>query len=481
MPTDATSVAELRQVLAAYERERALRLLARLRGLEPGPPDREQRQRAAFLLGDEPKQVLADDTSTDTSKGVLLASERAHLDGHLGVVEARARLVRSQGQLRDALWESGEGDDGDGPSPSEAIERLALVDDARERRRLARAVVRRLSDPVRRRADAWQTAHEQATHGVVAVPEDTREQAGAFLADTQDAADEHVRFACRSWSKGPRRSWDTLVRALRFEALDAGCPARERSRRLARSLHILGFERHLGTHVRVEAYSAARAGFRPLVLNPPLDLRIGRDVRSGVLPDLRARETLGTALGWSLVGTGLPFEMRMPLGPGPGPLLGGLLSAWAGDPGYQARVHGLRGASAEPLTRAFALAVLLRARIAAARVAADLQGRSVAEVLELRAAALSRALSCEVPPTLAALLWTGSRRELWDAQGRLLGLALHVGLRERFDEDCFRNPRTGEALRDLCAAGNLQEPHGYLAALGVPPDAAQKRILELLP
>jgi hypothetical protein len=66
------------------------------------------------------------------------------------------------------------------------------------------------------------------------------------------------------------------------------------------------------------------------------------------------------------------------------------------------------------------------------------------------------------------------------AREALAGLALHVGLRERFDADWFRNPRSEEVLRGGCAPGNRLTPEQLCAELGVGAEVAPARAIELV-
>ena len=85
---------------------------------------------------------------------------------------------------------------------------------------------------------------------------------------------------------------------------------------------------------------------------------------------------------------------------------------------------------------------------------------------EALAEALGRALCCDLsrwrsPACSAPTACARARRAL----EALAGFALHTGLRERFDADWFRNPRSAELLRDACMSGNRLTPEALCAEL----------------
>jgi hypothetical protein len=99
---------------------------------------------------------------------------------------------------------------------------------------------------------------------------------------------------------------------------------------------------------------------------------------------------------------------------------------------------------------------------------------------QVLAEALGRALCCELPESIAGLLGANRMRARALAQEALSGLALHVALRERFDVDWFRNPRSEELLRAACTSGNRQTPQDVCAELATPLLAAAERGIELV-
>jgi hypothetical protein len=126
------------------------------------------------------------------------------------------------------------------------------------------------------------------------------------------------------------------------------------------------------------------------------------------------------------------------------------------EPRFLASATGLERSRARDVVRRLALRLLFRLRTAAAalRVAAEAERGLAGRAWHgAHREALSRAALADWPEGLAGRdAGTGAHREL------LAGAAWADGvrevLRERFDEDYWRNPRTGEALAGRLAAGS---------------------------
>jgi len=138
---------------------------------------------------------------------------------------------------------------------------------------------------------------------------------------------------------------------------------------------------------------------------------------------------------------------------------GWLLQSLLLEPGFLAARLELSRREQVEVTRALALRALFRLRAsgAAARVATEVErGMSGARWREAHREALTSA--CHAA-------WDGVRAARDDEAGPLLarvagfaeGERLRMALRERFDEDWWRNPRTPEHLAGLLAAGRFGE------------------------
>ena len=115
---------------------------------------------------------------------------------------------------------------------------------------------------------------------------------------------------------------------------------------------------------------------------------------------------------------------------------------------------------------AFRRLVALRADAAALRVATEVQrGLSGAAWRDAHEAALTAATGAAWDPVRASRDEDAARLGAASA-GAAAGEALRREVRERFDEDWWRNPRTAAHLAALLAAGRLPETE-------TPPPAAE--------
>src|SRR5262249_2667395 len=137
------------------------------------------------------------------------------------------------------------------------------------------------------------------------------------------------------------------------------------------------------------------------------------------------------------------------------------------------RLQGLGATAAERVGRAAGTFALLYVRATAAIAFAPLADADGPQArLEALAEAPGRALCCDVPLGVAGLL--GADRVTLRARSaeQLAGLALFAALRERCDEDWYRNPRSAELLRAGCARGHGTTPDAWCKELGTSLDAA---------
>jgi hypothetical protein len=219
-----------------------------------------------------------------------------------------------------------------------------------------------------------------------------------------------------------------------------------------------------------------------LMLAVPRDLRVAQiNIDYGVASDVLAAEGVGRALGLSLVHSALPPELRWPLGAGVAGALGGLALQLWGDRDHLARVQGMSSAEAERVGRLASTLSLLQARAWTAIALTELTKTDEAQArLEAFAGSLGRALCCDLPPGVAGLLGANRVHARCRAQEVLAGLALHGALRNRFDADYYRNPRSAELLRSLCEQGNALSIEGLCGELATSLSVAAARAMELV-
>jgi len=337
---------------------------------------------------------------------------------------------------------------------SDAERAVAREGDRPRRKALAQAISASMEGPARHR-EAWGEALARTRAAVGLYPDWEVVVAGDQLLGACDEAwrDLLEYMARRDLGLAPAPEGalerHDLLRLTAFPALDGLF----RPLALARTVHglarQLGLERTLDSgKVRVDESSRAQA----VPLAHPEGART--TFRSaGGLPDW---PSLLDALGRSLAAAHQPPHLRDPVFAA---ALGRLLAGLCLEPRWLAAQLGVERREAPDLVRALALRELLRIRTAAAalRVATEAErGLSGRAWREAHREALSAAL-------LAA--WDGVRASR-DARAAPLadtvrgfaeGERLRAELRQRFDEDWWRNPRTREHLAGLLAAGTLLE------------------------
>jgi hypothetical protein len=481
---------DFRAVLAAHE-------LARWRGTRaPRPP--AELQSVQWLMSEAASEAMAEALDS----GEIDADQHAWLQrqGAWGGHAVRQHPLRDW--LPEALGEATL----PGGQPlrlGDELGELAVADDPEHRRDLAGEVLAALQ-PV---GDRWLAAHvalappprapgaELTGVYLVGVAQQASQPAQeqephpfatllrTFLDETHDAARDAVAWIARGAGKDHPVAWHSVLHGLRAHDLDSPQAARERGLRAAAVFRKLGFEWHLDSRLRAQTHRGAVLP-RAYVVAPrvPEEVRVGLLARDwGVLADLAAAEAVGLALGHALVLPTLPPELRWPLGGGAADALGKLARGMWADRVFLQRVQGLSERPSDEIARITATASLLEARTWAALATLGApEADRPAQRLELLTDALSAALCCEVPSTLAALIGADAALAPTRAQAALAGLALVPGLRERFDEDWFRNVRVADPIRDACARGNPMSATAFCEEQGVSLDAAIGRVIELL-
>jgi hypothetical protein len=498
--------ATLEEFLAGEQRARLERLRDPADDFAPA-----SRERARWLVSAAGSDALAE----VRERGELAGGELLWLERHVQRLPYQLASLRAGAECRAALsaarLASGEALD----LPAN-IARLARADDDRARSALAREVERALrpialhhvqahahaeQSLLARRQPLAQAAPEARRAGGLLIvsafsPEGMAEQAprelpdepwladaAAFLAGTKAAAEDAVE-RCTSKLGGQRPlAWHALLRGLRAPDLDSDSGAKLRWRRVAAWLRGLGFERELAARMRAET---ARGGALPLssvvALAVPDDVRVAQvAIDFGVAGDVFAAAGVGHALGLALVHGALPPEQRWPAGASAAGTVGALALQLWGERAHLVRTQELPEAAARRVGPLAGTHALLHARAQVAIASAPLADAGKAEARQQALAeALGGALCCDVPESVAGLLGADRVRARARAREALAGLSLHVGLRERFDSDWFRNPRSEELLRAACAAGNGRSPEEVCAELGVSASAASARALELV-
>ena len=186
----------------------------------------------------------------------------------------------------------------------------------------------------------------------------------------------------------------------------------------------------------------------------------------GVRADFASALGVGRALALGLVDRRLPVAVRYPV-------VGSV--AWA----FGSLVAQLQADVAGPLTkremvekrRRLAALFVMHIRLDAAALTAP---AALQEQIEL----LSRVFGAPARPCLVGVMRPASARAR--LRGMLGGLALYTALRDQFDEDWYRNPRSDEPLIDAARQGGATSVEALVELLGGDLSAPAARLGEWL-
>lgn len=252
--------------------------------------------------------------------------------------------------------------------------------------------------------------------------------------DTLRAAAERLLSATEDLS---RATWKPVLR-------DGAGPAGVLHAAVARDAPE-GWPAQLVARWLEETFGVAVRGVRPVL--PPLPPALG------AASFARAIGTLGFALRVASVARATPFALGFEPGARAEHRLGFALAGLVADPAWQTRALGV-GRRAEAQARVLARTMLLDTRIEAARLlltddAAPAPADRFEELGE-------RVLGSPLDARLRGA-WPASRDDLparWVA--RLEALPMVDGLRERFDDDWYRNPKAWAHVRAVSAVASRE-------------------------
>jgi hypothetical protein len=195
--------------------------------------------------------------------------------------------------------------------------------------------------------------------------------------------------------------------------------------------------------------------------------------------ELAAGEGLGRALGLALVSPGLPIALRHPAHATVARTFGALFVEMATEPDFWRRMRGVGDATAHRVATLARAIFVLETRAQAAALLVD-DGASTERRREEATERLSHALGVRLDTPLATLVALTPDPDAAAARlrARVGALAAWTGLRDRFDEDWYRNPRSEEAFRAAAAPGGLLPAEAWLAELRAEPEAAFARLQE---
>ncbi|MCG8557458.1 MAG: hypothetical protein MJD61_19550 [Proteobacteria bacterium] len=478
---------ELRKELLRLTGARAQARLWRWRG---------QPDAACQELGERLLAWLASDATWQSIRGAEALAGRDSADAlRLHLASSRAKLPLAGAAAALASWQSGAvAPEGSVVPATRAIDRLATCESARQRAAFAAALEPSLAGVADRWLDACissELAWSQRLPGghsrklrelAERVLENTRPEHEEHLARLKHAAAQRGELAEAGDPAAPT-AWQDLVFMLRAPHLDEIVPNKQRWRRVAQPLLGLGFGSEVDAHLRAEP---SHGGLCPVVAlagqDAPREVRVAPGaVECGALSEMLACEGLARALGLALVSVALPPELRCPAQGSVARAFGSLLGQLHADAGYQARRVGLHRRAADELSLHTGVLCLARIRMAAARVLATAgPERSQSARLERGTGLVSTAMGSRLPPSVVAMLLGTQQRAALELRVQLAGLALHTGLRERLDEDWYRNPRAQEPLRAACQRGATLCAERWCSEWNVTLEAGIGRVRELL-
>lgn len=473
---------ELRAQIERWRRSEADAALAQARGeraalIFPRGDVVERLREARFDL--EPLELEA--SAAHLARAVAeraLAGARAELEEALSERHFLGRQQLTWRALLAGLWQGAP--TARGRALVEASARAGEAADARWRR------ARRQSDRAAWRFLAELGAGPHADAGPD--PAARHALAARWLEVTEDALQSAL-------DERGVRDLSSLAERLRAVELDARVAARTRWRRFGARLEPLGHERALDRVLRVDAAHRApwpaprlalRRSGRELILLPPR-------IDHGVLGEVVAAEVVGRGVALAFVSPGLPPALARPAVATVARAHGALFVQQLGEASAWRR-HGLEDSEAERVARQVAFVWLIVTRVAAVGtlvrglhdapepsglLLADAAPAPTVDVDERVTELVERALGVPVPTTLARAL-------AWNAAGAGARLRAYVGacglwtgLRDRHDEDWYRNPRAEETLRAAFERGGGLGVEGWQEELGVDADDALDRAREL--
>lgn len=258
---------------------------------------------------------------------------------------------------------------------------------------------------------------------------------------------------------------ETWPRALHDKALDSAHTPARRHRRVAAVFEGSELFDSLSRCTRVESHDSARAQVIAVRPGERIHIKLPGFLQ-GVSADYFAAHATGRALGYSLIDSSLPAALRWPVVGSMARAMGALMAQTllATKQRLSRREHEMKRGRLAALW-------VLDLRVAAASFVAS-------PAPELRLELMSRTLGAPARPLSTWMLRTPSARAR--LRGLLGGLALYVALREHFDEDWFRNPRSAGFLREVCRKGGAGSVEGALEELGGSLDTATSRVREMV-
>ncbi|MBN8611876.1 MAG: hypothetical protein J0L92_14880 [Deltaproteobacteria bacterium] len=345
------------------------------------------------------------------------------------------------------------------------------------------------------RARRWSEVHAEADEITTrieargpAAPKEEIELEG-FLAATDEATHEALARALHALGLAGARGLAAektlqVVRALRAAPLDALLSRDGRASRLGRALQPVGTDALVASRLRIEEDTTFASRACLWLVDPPRRVVIAPSpIELGVLSELELLEAFGRGLALTSQSPALPDEHRLSSHTEVPDLLGAIVALFLGAPPFLEKRYGLDVRPAAALAVVSTYAALVRARLDVAR--AIVRARALVTDSDEANALSRRCLALEAELPIGWLLASPASTEtlVRIARSQAVAPAAYLALRERHDEDFFRNPRTGETFAGAGARGSRLSRVEWLAEIGVagsPAEAARVLLRERL-
>lgn len=471
------------QALQAWLLDDARERLARFRGAPDADPIGLVLQRHAALRGPLARELFEE----ARERGLLEGSDLMATSSWLREAYATVGRSRADARLADVLGQRVPHDSDHFPS-GVLFDRLCREAHVGRRRAFGRSleahapsVLRAMREGLADVEEALEPARwlEAARAPDRAEPSAVLEAARATLRATEDVWAEALE-RLRHTAATPIETWPDLLHALRAPRLDDLVSPRRRFRRLAEPLDGLGVSEALSRRARVQGVAPGTYRAQVVPLAVPRDVRIvPAGLELGLASERAAAEALGRALALAWTHPALPPLAAWPEASTVGRAVGGLFAHVGLDPLFLERAgHAPREAR---MLREVGTALELFALRTAAAACEAREHLGASAFPDAARESLRGAWQVDVVPSVAAVVSMPRGNEPTAALRAARWVApLHALLRERFDEDYWRNPRTAELLRAAAERGPSLTVEAWAAELGASAARLGERYGELM-
>lgn len=466
------------EAIETWQRETAREQIARWRQAPDALSEEALAERHEALRGPRLRDLFLE----QVERGAIAGDERAAIASWLREAHAALGHAPAEARLREALL-APVPYDSDHHRGIDLALRLAETPGAKHRRAIAKALEATWAETLAARRtgraqieearDAASWLEEEAPH-----PDAVEIDGAEAILESTDEAWRELSERLAHAAKVQPEHWTDLLHALRAPRWDDLVPPTSRWRRLADRLGGLGLAGPLAKRARAEPRGDGLRA-RVVVITPRQDVRVCPGPELGLASERDSTIALGYAAATLLAHPGLPHVLARPLHGSVPFLIGYLFAHLAADPVFSDRVHkDLAERERRPLVELALGHELfeLRTLAAVALCRSHLDTRDLGDASQ---AYFTRAWGTPVSPRLAATLAHEPSTEDRFRAARWAP-ALHVALRDRWDEDFWRNPRAAEPIRNACERGATLSVEAWMEELSVDDGALGRRMTELL-